>query len=316
MIKRDNIFSLPRVMPDIKVSVIVCTYNRCALVRESILSLLEQDIAKNSYEIIVVDNNSTDNTKYVVEEISKGEMPVLKYIKEDRQGLSYARNRGAREASGEIVAYIDDDAIAEKGWLKGLLDVYRNFPDAGIVGGRIDPVWLHEKPSWITKNIEVAYTILNYGNEIKEISFPKTPFGANLSVKRDVFLSLGGFSTQLGRKAASLISNEELYLCYLVEQNDKKLYYTPNAVVHHKVFPERLNRRFLFKRAYAQGISNILLERELKQNQGVSWSNDLKDLKKVMKGSVRHFLSGNNELVTEDLFTIFLIFGKLRKRFV
>ena len=303
-------------MPDIKVSVIVCTYNRCALVRESILSLLEQDIAKNSYEIIVVDNNSTDNTKYVVEEISKGEMPVLKYIKEDRQGLSYARNRGAREASGEIVAYIDDDAIAEKGWLKGLLDVYRNFPDAGIVGGRIDPVWLHEKPSWITKNIEVAYTILNYGNEIKEISFPKTPFGANLSVKRDVFLSLGGFSTQLGRKAASLISNEELYLCYLVEQNDKKLYYTPNAVVHHKVFPERLNRRFLFKRAYAQGISNILLERELKQNQGVSWSNDLKDLKKVMKGSVRHFLSGNNELVTEDLFTIFLIFGKLRKRFV
>ena len=316
MIKRDKIFSLPRVMSDIKVSVIVCTYNRCALMREAILSLLEQDIDKNSYEIIVVDNNSTDDTKHVVEEISKGEMPVLKYIREDRQGLSYARNRGAREASGEIVAYIDDDAIAEKGWLKGLLDVYRNFPDAGIVGGRIDPVWLHEKPSWITKNMEVAYTILNYGNEIKEISFPKTPFGANLSVKRDVFLSLGGFSTQLGRKAASLISNEELYLCYLVEQNDKKLYYTPNAVVHHKVFPERLNRRFLFKRAYAQGISNILLERELKQNQGVSWSNDLKDLKKVMKGSVRHFLSGNNELITEDLFTIFLIFGKLRKRLV
>ena len=316
MIKRDKIFSLPRVMSDIKVSVIVCTYNRCALMREAILSLIEQDIDKNSYEIIVVDNNSTDDTKHVVEEISKGEMPVLKYIREDRQGLSYARNRGAREASGEIVAYIDDDAIAEKGWLKGLLDVYRNFPDAGIVGGRIDPVWLHEKPSWITKNMEVAYTILNYGNEIKEISFPKTPFGANLSVKRDVFLSLGGFSTQLGRKAASLISNEELYLCYLVEQNNKKLYYTPNAVVHHKVFPERLNRRFLFKRAYAQGISNILLERELKQNQGVSWSNDLKDLKKVMKGSVRHFLSGNNELITEDLFTIFLIFGKLRKRLV
>lgn len=300
-------------MSDIKISVVVCTYNRCVLLREAILSLFEQNIDKNAYEIIVVDNNSTDDTRFAVSEISKGKTPIVRYVQEYQQGLSFARNTGAREATGEIIAYIDDDATADIGWLNGLMEVYENFPDAGIVGGRIEPVWVRKKPDWLTQNLEMSFGVLNYGNEIQELPFPNTPFGGNFSIKHDLCCELGGFCRNLGRKGLSLLSNEEVLLCRLAEQKKKKVYYTPKAVVHHKILPERLSRLYLFKRAYTQGISNIILERELEQSKNVSWSDDFFDLKEMIKCSIRHILSGKYKLMTEDLFTIFFILGKFRK---
>jgi glycosyltransferase involved in cell wall biosynthesis len=303
-------------MVEIKISVVVCTYNRSALLRETVVSLLEQDINKNSYEIIVVDNNSTDSTQLMVEEIAIGKPPKVRYLKEHRQGLSFARNKGAKEANGEIVAYIDDDATAQEEWLQGLLEIYDDFPDAGIVGGMIEPVWLKKKPAWLVQNLVRNFGVLNYGNEIKELSFPETPFGGNFSINRELFHELGGFCENLGRKGVSLLASEEVLLCRLVEKKQKKIYYTPKAIVYHKIFPERLNRRYLLKRAYAQGISNVIIERELKQDQNVSWRNDLHDLKEMIKGAIRRILSGQREILTEDLFTIVFILGKLRKRLI
>lgn len=299
----------------VKFSIVVCTYNRCELLRELLLSLLDQSANKDTYEIIVVDNNSTDATRLVVGEMSRNEKPIVRYVEEIQQGLSFARNTGAREATGEIIAYIDDDATAHRGWLKGFMEVYEKFPDAGVVGGRIKPVWLSEKPAWLTQNLEMSFGALNYGSEIQTLSFPKTPFGGNFSIKRDLFLAMGGFCRKLGRKGLRLISSEEVLLCRLVEQNKKqKIYYTPRAIVYHKVLPERLNRYYLIRRAYDQGKSNIILERELKQGKNISWLDDFHDLKEMIKGLIRHNLSGKYELLTEDLFTIIFILGKLRKR--
>lgn len=300
-------------MVHIEITVVISTFNRCQFLKEALESVLSQKYDGGYFEIIIVDNNSTDGTRELVSGYSRAYPGIVKYVMEERQGLSNARNRGVQEADGTIVAFIDDDATADRGWLKGFMEVYKNYPDAGVVGGSNKPVWLSNKPVWLTQNLEINFGILNYGNEILELSFPKSPGGGNFSIKRDLFFALGGFCGNLGRSGKSLISNEEILLCYLVEQNKKKVFYTPNAVIHHKVIPERLNRRFLFKRAYAQGISNVILDKKLKQNQSVSWSNDLNDLKEVIKGLVRNILFGQNILLTEDLYSICLILGKLRK---
>ena len=301
-------------MVPIEITVIISTFNRCQFLKEALESILSQEYDDGYFEIIIVDNNSTDGTRELVSGYSSAYPGIVKYVREERQGLSNARNRGVQEAEGAIVAFIDDDATADRGWLKGIMEVYENYPDAGVVGGRIEPVWLSKKPGWLTQNLEMSFGVLNYGNEIQELSFPKTPFGGNFSIKRVLFLALDGFCRNLGRSGDRLLSSEETLLCYLVEQDKKKLYYTPKAVVHHKILPERLNRRYLFKKAYTQGISNVILERELRQSQNVSWSNDFYDLKEMIKGAIRHLLSGKHNLLTEDIFTIYFIFGKLRKR--
>jgi glycosyltransferase involved in cell wall biosynthesis len=298
----------------IEISVIVSTFNRCQFLKETLKSLLSQDFDGGCFEVIIVDNNSTDGTVELLLEYANEYPMVLKYVKEEQQGLSAARNRGVQGAKGPIVAFIDDDATAHRSWLKGLMEVYKYFPEAGVVGGLIEPVWISGRPAWLTQNLEVSFGVLSYGNGIKEIFFPDTLFGGNFSIKRNLFLSLGGFCKNLGRKGVRLLSNEEVFLCRLVEQNKKKIYYTSKAIVYHKVLSERLNKRYLLKRAYAQGMSNIIVEKEFKINQNASWRNDLHDLKEMIKGSIRRLLSGQREILTEDLFTIFFIFGKLRKQ--
>lgn len=301
-------------MVPIEITVIISTFNRCQFLQEALESILSQEYEGGYFEIIIVDNNSTDGTRELVSRYASAYPGIVKYVREERQGISNARNRGVQEAEGTIVAFIDDDATADRGWLKGVMEVYENYPDAGVVGGRIEPVWLSKKPGWLTQNLETSFGILNYGNEIQELSFPKTPFGGNFSIKRALFLALDGFCGNLGRRGDCLLANEEILLCHLVEKSNAKVYYTPHAVVHHKILPERLNRLYLFKKSYTQGISNVVLERELKQSQNVSWWNDFHDLKEMLKGLIRHLLSGKYKLLTEDIFTIFFISGKLRKR--
>ena len=298
-------------MSAVDVSVIISTYNRSQHLKDALKSLAEQDVPASRFEIVIADNNSTDATKDVVIEFSKLLAPAVKYIKEKQQGLSYARNSGVIQAEGRIVAFLDDDATADKSWIKEIIRVYDNFPDAGVVGGRIKPVWIKEKPAWLTKNLEMCFGVLDLGNITKEITFPQTPFGGNFSVNRMMFIETGGFSGMLGRKGKRLLSSEEVLLCCHIQTRSKKIFYTPEAVVYHKILPERLHKKYLFRRAYWQGKSTAIIEMRIYRKQAISRYPDFINMKEILKSCVKHLLFRKWTLLTEDMFTLLFLIGKL-----
>jgi glycosyltransferase involved in cell wall biosynthesis len=130
----------------IKISVIICTYNRDELIQDCLRSLVNQTLDSKLYEVIVIDNNSSDNTEKVTKQFIKN-LPNFRYVKEIKQGLSHARNRGYHESRGEYIAYTDDDARADKKWLEQAYNIIQE-KKAEIFGGSIRPYYCSPRPKW------------------------------------------------------------------------------------------------------------------------------------------------------------------------
>ena len=137
-------------------SVIIPAHNRASYLSKSIESVLNQSLDRDSYEIMVVDNASSDNTEEVVSSFSE---QGVRYVFEERLGLSYARNTGIESASGRYVAFLDDDAVADASWLESIVNFFRDFPEAGAVGGKVFPIYEKEKPKWLSKDLEIYYSV-------------------------------------------------------------------------------------------------------------------------------------------------------------
>jgi len=151
-----------------------------------------QNYPASDYEIIVVDNRSTDRTKEVVSEFSH-----VRYVLEEKMGLSHARNRGIKESRGDVVAFIDDDAKADKSWLSRLVQVYKEEKDAGCVGGRVILDWKCEKPSWWHTDLDEVFNGINYSDSRISLSHPRYPYGTNISFRTDIVEKAGGFQIRL-----------------------------------------------------------------------------------------------------------------------
>lgn len=243
-----------------KATIAICTHNRAADVKEALLSLLQQSF-KHSYEVIVVDNGSTDHTKQVVHEFQKMvHIPVI-YLFEARLGLSVARNRALREASGEYVLFLDDDAVASTDWISGIVTLFELDPRIGCVGGKIEPVWEGSAPLWLPKENRTLYTILDYSDEIVEMRRPDIPFGANVAFRKSVFDSMEAFREDLGRVGSNLLSSEESELIERVRSR-YTVYYTPHASVQHKIPRSRISKKWLLRRIYWQGVSSAVTSKK------------------------------------------------------
>jgi len=302
-------------------SVIISTYNRASLLRSAVSSVLNQDFDRQRYEIIVVDNNSTDATRSVVEElINANPQARITYLFEKEQGLSAARNAGARAAEGEILAFIDDDSEAEPGWLAALQEAYLTDESAASVGGKILPEWIGGKPEWFP---QIAETInsLDMGEEPTEFVFPMHPFGGNLSVRKTVMERLGGFSTALGRKKRGYLSNEEKdFYSRLERLGPGKVLYAPEAVVMHKAFRLRLTRRYLLGRFYWQGISEAICEQEANSPRRTALLiSGLKRAGEIFRNGIRlipRVLSGKPETYLNDVVRLSCEIGYCRQEIV
>jgi len=246
-------------MPPPRISAIICTHNRDDYLGAAIDSLLDQDFGE--YEIIVVDNASTDTTRAVVE--SRLPHPQLQYVYEETLGLSAARNTGAQVAQGEILAYLDDDAEASHGWLTALAAIYDRDPEVAIAGGRVTLIWPenHTPPTWLSTNMAGNLGAYDLGNEVTYITQPGlTPRGLNYSIKADFLHQIGGFDTHLGRVGKNLLSNEELYMTEKALQMGYRVAYLPDALVAHNVAPARLAPSWFMSRSWWQGISECYRE--------------------------------------------------------
>jgi glycosyltransferase involved in cell wall biosynthesis len=242
-----------------KASVAICTHNRAEDLKEALLSLLRQSF-RDSYEILVVDNGSTDHTRQVVQEFQKMVSVPVRYVFEKRLGLSVARNRAIREASGEYVLFLDDDAIASEHWIGEIVSLFERDPRIGCVGGKIEPVWEGGAPKWLPQENRTLYTILDYADEVVEMREPAVPFGANIAFRKAIFETMEPFREDLGRVGGTLLSGEESELIERIRRG-YAVYYTPRAWVLHKIPRSRASRRWLLRRIYWQGVSRAVSSR-------------------------------------------------------
>ncbi|MGK7938865.1 MAG: glycosyltransferase family 2 protein [Crocosphaera sp.] len=246
-------------MSNPQIVAIICTYNRDPYLGDAIDSLLAQEGV--NYEVLVVDNASTDGTKQVVQPYLSH--PRFRYVYEPILGLSVARNRGATETTAPILAYLDDDAIASPQWLRVLVEAYERNEKLAIAGGKVTLIWPNNitPPSWISKDLAGGLGAYDLGDEVVSITNPQlTPRGLNYSLRRSFLDQIGGFDANLGRVGKKLLSNEELFMTELALNQGWQVAYLPDALVDHNVAPERLKRSWFLQRSWWQGVSECYRE--------------------------------------------------------
>ena len=221
------------------------------MLADTLKSLLQQTLSPHEYEIIVVDNASSDDTHAVVQSFLNDRQAGVKihYVREDRLGLHFARHAGARVARGDILAYTDDDAIVDKGWLAGLLAGY-DSPHVACVGGKILGQWTVEPPDWIRPYGPGWLSLLDLGDEVQKLDYEGI-YGCNFSIRKSVLFEVGGFNPE--SFGAIWLGDGETGLLRKVLRAGYKIVYTPHAVVWHVIPPERMTLRYLKRRFANQG---------------------------------------------------------------
>jgi len=237
------------------ISIVICTYNNAPLLHTTLQSVLSQ-AGRDSipHEVIVVDNNSSDNTREVVTAFRQ-EDTRIRYVHESRQGLSHARNRGMAEALGDVVSYIDDDVLLCAQWLENVVTAFSEC-DCEIVGGRCLLSLPHKPPAWFYKELEHLLSMVDHGDE-RLITSSEPLYGLNFSIRKETLRRVGGFDPKLGRQRRTLLSGEEREVLHRVRMNGGTAVYEPRALLYHIVNKERLTAKWFFRRKWAQGRSDM-----------------------------------------------------------
>jgi glycosyltransferase involved in cell wall biosynthesis len=243
------------------ISVVLCTRNRADLFDKAMASVVAQEFPKSAFEIIVVDNGSSDHTREVARRYEP--QADLRYILEERVGLCVARNTGWQAARAPYVALFDDDALAQPGWLEAIADAFTRSPaDVGIIGGPVVPIWLAPRPTWLADDIAGALTIVDWGPDEKEICDLDREWlvGANMAAPKSVIAEVGGFHPWLDRVGDNLLSSGDVHLQMEIVRRGYRCLYVPAMAIEHLAPPSRLTQAWFTKRFYWQGMSDAVME--------------------------------------------------------
>jgi glycosyltransferase involved in cell wall biosynthesis len=242
----------------IKVSIILCTYNRCQLLVPALESAAALQASESiDYEIVVVDNNSNDQTRAVIEEFCRRYPERFRYLFEPRQGKSYAMNSAIQATRGDILAFMDDDATVEPAWLENLVSPLQN-PEYAGVGGKIIAEWTCPRPDWLPQTGQYALAPLvsfDRGPDPKQLK--EAPFGANMAFRRVMFERYGGFRVDLGPRGQRFIPNDDSEFALRLLAAGEQLFYEPGAIVHHPVTADRLQKDYFLRWWREKGRSDI-----------------------------------------------------------
>jgi glycosyltransferase involved in cell wall biosynthesis len=243
-------------------SIIVCTFNRAESLKDTLAALAALKFPEIlEWEVVVVDNNSRDHTRQVVE-AARQNWPRLRYVFESAQGLSHARNRGIAEAAGEVILFTDDDVLPEPDWLATTLAGLEQY-GADACGGYIAPIWETPPPAWLTERFYGFLAVRTDRSDDYPITTPgQAPFGANMAFRRAVFERAGLFDTTRGRKGKVLASGEDGEMFERILGAGFKVVFLGASRVHHKVESFRLTKRY-FRRWRFQTSRNIAQSRGL-----------------------------------------------------
>jgi glycosyltransferase involved in cell wall biosynthesis len=243
-----------------KITVILCTYNRCQSLKKALesvaISILPTSI---EWDVLVVDNNSNDLTRPEVEKFCQRYPGRFRYLFEKQPGKSFALNAGIREARGDVLAFMDDDVTVDPTWLQNLTAPLQDSQWAGS-GGRIRPERDFSPPRWML--LEGDYSlgsalaaVFDLGGEPRELHRP--PYGTNMAFRKSMFEKYGGFRTDMGPRPGSEIRGEDIEFGRRLMTAGERLYYAPSAIVYHAVPENRLRKEFFLAYWFAYGRTQV-----------------------------------------------------------
>lgn len=213
-----------------RISLIICTYNREKFLGHALQSLTQQTLAPEAFEILIINNNSTDSTPTISQDfIAANPKLNVRYFVETNQGLSYARNRGIKEAMAPIITYIDDDAEAESDFLEKVLSFFEKKPETAGIGGRILPKYEGTPPQWMNKYLYGFVTKVDFGDQGFTYTGKSYPAGCNMSYRKDLLEQVGGFNENLKWRA------DDKYIFFAIQQVSDQVFHYPDAVVQHNI---------------------------------------------------------------------------------
>jgi len=229
-----------------KITVVLCTYNRSESLSKALSSVANSTLPESAeWEVLVVDNNSSDQTHKVAGEFCRQYPSRFRYIFEPHQGKSYALNTAIREARGEVLAFMDDDVTVEQTWLQNLTSGLEGEEWIGA-GGRILPARTFPQPQWLPLqgpyNMGGMLALFDLGEIAGRLD--TAPFGTNMAFRKEVFQKYGGFRTDLGPCPGSEIRNEDTEFGRRLLAAGERLRYEPSAVVYHAVPDKRLKKEY------------------------------------------------------------------------
>lgn len=294
---------------NIQLTISICTYNRGNILLECLNSLLKQTISSDNYIVLIIDNNSTDNTKYVLESI-KYKFNNFYYIVEKNQGLSYARNRALEETKTPWMASIDSDAKAHPKWIETIFEVIKNN-DFDCFGGPYYAWHLYgPQPIWLPKNFGTYEASQSYGLLKGKTYIP----GGNYVVRCDVAREIGRFSTELGMKGNQCGYGEETNFFEKMHQAGYRMGYVPNLIIYHCVLPHKYSIKWQFESAFARGKSNAYLDKYLKKSLSYKYLRVTKNITFPFIRFIKEIISNKHSdpiirLAFKNICSLFFAFG-------
>lgn len=267
------------------ITLIICTYNREKYIGPLLESIAKNDYPTTDYEIVLVDNNCTDNTRQVCEQFAMAHPEVvLRYVVEPEQGLSAARNKGIKEAKGDIIIYIDDDALVDSDYIRIYAEHFAAHIDTMAAGGPIEPLYETAEPSWMSPYTKALLTAwMNYGDKVREYPKGRYPGGGNAAYRKVVFDQVGLFNTELGRKGNLLLASEEKDIFDKMKALGMKVLYLPTPVLHHCIPQAKLEEDYFNRLTLQIGRSERMRTRAISKgkyikrllSEGIKWGGTL-----------------------------------------
>lgn len=238
-------------------SVVICSYNRGKYLPMVLDSLKVQDYSSQAHEIILINNNSTDNTDEIIRNYRQANPTFpLVYVIEYNQGISHARNRGVETAKGDIIVFIDDDETVEPDFLTSVNNFFTQYKDASISSGPVIPVYETEKPEWLSHfTMRLITGAYDKGKSIKLLGNKDYPGTGHACFRKSLFVKYGAFDVTLGRKGNSLMGAEDKDFFLRLMNGGEKCYYLPSAKIYHHIPESKLTDDFFRRLTYSIGKS-------------------------------------------------------------
>lgn len=238
-----------------KISVVICSYNRALYIKDAMNSLYHQTLDKAAYEVIVVDNNSKDNTSEICHEFIAGHGDAhFLYLTETSQGASFARNTGAARAQSPLLCFMDDDAVADPDYLEKIIAFFDAHPDAGGLGGRIIPRYIPSEPKWMSHYVSSLVGHFHYSEQVSVFAANKYPLESNMIIRKADFDAINGFNTALPGVVGTLrIGGEGKDFFFRLKELGRTIYYDPAIRVQHVVETAKLTREYMYRVASGIG---------------------------------------------------------------
>ena len=240
------------------ISVAICTLNRVDVLKDCLDALLKQTMPRSDYEVVVVDNGSTDATREVTESMGR-EHENVRYLYEPVMGLSRARNTALANVETPYIAYTDDDAVPYENWLEELIRPFSLDQRPAVVGGELDPVWESPRPEWLTDEFLHKYSVcLGWDTEPRPLRGSEWLCEANIAFEAETLAAAGGFCEHLGRRGNLLLSGEN-FVNEIIRESGRRLYFTPKARVWHRIPKGRLTLDWLRQRFFWGGVTSSVV---------------------------------------------------------